>query len=385
MADICAACNGDRNLIVKCSLCECQYHTHCVGITKENKENYLKVKKEVIIQCPVGFGCNQLDNKSYKCGRCQDIKSEISCSDCQMFHCAECSNMSTDIIRTFVMLTRRNKGFSWSCVNCLPQQNNEADSPRTAAAAEPGDDRKTAVRAPHSTNDHKGDDTTAAQYSEVCDNENKMNGVDYKQEKTCKFYLRKQCKHGKRGEKCSFRHPKLCMKFMNHGWDACNSSFNCKNFHPRMCNDSFNYMNCSNYNCKMLHIKNTWIKGRAENDQKKPQMGRMSTEYQTAGNRNKNMHMKNNAGVRNSLMPTVTKNQFDCLQRFGEEMHESKNITHPRSEVIQNNFLEEIKRSLTTIVKEAIQGNMTQLRMGTQIQNSEFPLLTARKNCVCNH
>jgi hypothetical protein len=69
----------------------------------------------------------------------------------------------------------------------------------------------------------------------------------------CKYFLKGNCKFGffgkgKEGQgRCSFTHPKVCSKLMDHGLGpgGCQSE-SCKFVHPRMCKSSFSDRTCSN-------------------------------------------------------------------------------------------------------------------------------------------
>ena len=74
----------------------------------------------------------------------------------------------------------------------------------------------------------------------------------------CRFYLRKQCKHGMKGDGCAFSHPPICQKLLNFGHSkrGCKGK-GCKSIHPKMCNHSLRSKECSYKNCKFYHVKGT--------------------------------------------------------------------------------------------------------------------------------
>ena len=96
--------------------------------------------------------------------------------------------------------------------------------------------------------------------------ENKSNSIQ-KKYKVCKFLRKGTCKHGISGKECSFRHPKLCNKFIQHGTRqprGCNKGKNCQFFHPTMCLNSLRKSECFNETCKLMHIKGTVRKRKAD-------------------------------------------------------------------------------------------------------------------------
>ena len=75
---------------------------------------------------------------------------------------------------------------------------------------------------------------------------------------TCKFYLRRCCKHGRKGEACKFDHPKLCFKYIQHGdkRNGCKNGNKCNFVHPKLC-DSYKSGRCAREKCNSYHIKGT--------------------------------------------------------------------------------------------------------------------------------
>ena len=79
----------------------------------------------------------------------------------------------------------------------------------------------------------------------------------------CKFLRKGSCKHGMSGKKdggCSFFHPKLCNRFIQHGTRqprGCNKGNSCKFFHPQMCMNSLRKQECFDQHCRFNHIKGT--------------------------------------------------------------------------------------------------------------------------------
>ena len=46
--------------------------------------------------------------------------------------------------------------------------------------------------------------------------------IQHKKDKgVCHFFRNNKCRHGKKGEGCSFHHPKYCQNFITKGKDGC--------------------------------------------------------------------------------------------------------------------------------------------------------------------
>jgi hypothetical protein len=72
----------------------------------------------------------------------------------------------------------------------------------------------------------------------------------------CKYYLRRECKYGRKGDDCRFSHPKLCPKFTKFGGrrkDGCNKGKECKLHHPALCWKAVDGLVCSHKKCKFFH------------------------------------------------------------------------------------------------------------------------------------
>lgn len=80
---------------------------------------------------------------------------------------------------------------------------------------------------------------------------------------TCRYYIKGNCKHGAKGSKCLYAHPKPCRKLINHGTrtkNGCNKGKKCTEFHPKMCQSSLTKGECFNSSCNLKHVKGTKFK-----------------------------------------------------------------------------------------------------------------------------
>ena len=77
---------------------------------------------------------------------------------------------------------------------------------------------------------------------------------------TCRFFKSVNCKHDMKGNGCKFTHPKVCMKYTQHGTRqprGCKLGNRCKDFHPVMCISSLRKGECFSQSCKFNHVKGT--------------------------------------------------------------------------------------------------------------------------------
>ena len=73
----------------------------------------------------------------------------------------------------------------------------------------------------------------------------------------CRYYLRGNCKHGRKGAKCPFKHPPLCLKFVANAdmSGGCKKGSQCKYVHPRICWSYKTNKLCTRNKCNFYHIK----------------------------------------------------------------------------------------------------------------------------------
>ena len=94
--------------------------------------------------------------------------------------------------------------------------------------------------------------TIADEASEISKNRNKVDSDNKdkdeenkngKTDKICKFFLKNSCKHGKKGDNCSFVHPKMCFQWTRMG--NCKDKTKCSiYYHPKLCNTNKNGSKC---------------------------------------------------------------------------------------------------------------------------------------------
>lgn len=94
---------------------------------------------------------------------------------------------------------------------------------------------------------------------EVLNRKTQGNAESNVKKRTCYFFLRNKCKHGRSGKSCKFAHPNLCNRYLNFGTTekGCRLGRKCKYTHPKMCYSSLETGQCLKTNCTYYHTKNT--------------------------------------------------------------------------------------------------------------------------------
>ena len=86
------------------------------------------------------------------------------------------------------------------------------------------------------------------------------NEEDKRKPAICRFFKNGNCKHGIKGKECNYTHPKVCIKYTQHGTRqprGCNLGKSCQDFHPKMCINSLRKGECFSKDCRFNHIKGT--------------------------------------------------------------------------------------------------------------------------------
>ena len=76
----------------------------------------------------------------------------------------------------------------------------------------------------------------------------------------CKFYRKGTCRHGISGKGCPNRHPPACKALIQHGKRGprgCTNGNKCKEFHPKMCQQSLKARECLTLDCPSRHVAGT--------------------------------------------------------------------------------------------------------------------------------
>ena len=116
------------------------------------------------------------------------------------------------------------------------------------------------------------------------------------------------------GKGCGFTHPKRCNKFMDLGRYGCKSDDICKNFHPRVCNDSNRHMQCTKKKCDWLHIRKTRKPLEHQQDVATAPSRQENTNLRNPQQHSNSNHVGQSRGVQ---QPCVHDGHFqNCAQRF---------------------------------------------------------------------
>ena len=76
----------------------------------------------------------------------------------------------------------------------------------------------------------------------------------------CQLYMQAKCPHGIRGVNCAYTHPKRCPRYSGYGTDqynGCRRGRKCYFWHPQLCLNSVNMKVCLNRKCTLTHILGT--------------------------------------------------------------------------------------------------------------------------------
>ena len=76
---------------------------------------------------------------------------------------------------------------------------------------------------------------------------------------TCRYYIMRNCKHGRLGKGCNFAHPKICISYARNGdrKGECKKGSECTYYHPKICFQSLEKRECSRKTCKFFHVNQT--------------------------------------------------------------------------------------------------------------------------------
>ena len=249
------------------------------------------------------------------CQECQAGMSAetLKCSKCKLFSHIRCSGLPTWLIALYASSTRQ-----YICKTCCqPMANfqqkleeietlveaernqienivlgseervneatdNQNNSVYSDASSSSDDDDETSVAA----NDQVETGRTAESASTDRTNEERMTTIAQhvhentpqvrnraqnpgQQQRVCRFYAKKYCRFGTKGEGCKFAHPKKCLKYISHGTKGnrgCRKGAKCDFYHPPLCYGSVDKGECDVENCGYTHLKGTnFIKWSAQN------------------------------------------------------------------------------------------------------------------------
>ena len=175
----------------------------------------------------------------------------------------------------------------------------------------------------------------------------------------CRYYLRRECKHGRRGVGCDFAHPNMCFKFIQRGErpGGCSKGKNCNYLHPPLCRGSKgDRMICTKPRCKFYHLKGVKI----TSGQKNPDKSDSSLEKNVSRDA-KPSSLPKNAIHKQKLPnePPITKFRNSLQQVNNEYLHSNNDNTHKK--VPEGDFLE-LKGKIAAM-SDQIQWMMQMMRM----------------------
>ena len=93
------------------------------------------------------------------------------------------------------------------------------------------------------------------------------------EKKLCRFFERGICRYGVSGNrngKCSFHHPSMCKRILQHGPKSPHGcKGDCEKWHPKLCFNSVRTKECFKESCSYWHIKGTIRSKENENQENK--------------------------------------------------------------------------------------------------------------------
>ena len=185
------------------------------------------------------------------CGECKaPYITELS--QTPLFSCHSCGKPSHDCASYTTMKDSAPfpMGIVWMCPPCL----NMEPEPELPKSSDLSEDDVTIVPIVEdvASNNNDGSKSQNPPVEVKRKNPNSNTKKDI-----CSFYLRRECRHGRRGLKCNFDHPNICLKYTKRGSKkgGCNKGKDCDYVHPPLCRGSKeNRMVCPKPGCKLYHL-----------------------------------------------------------------------------------------------------------------------------------
>ena len=96
--------------------------------------------------------------------------------------------------------------------------------------------------------------------------------TDTSKKTPCRYFMRRGCRHGRKGTSCAFDHPKLCFKYIKNGdrRGGCKLGNKCSFAHPKLC-DSYKSGICKRERCNFYHTQGTKFGTNHGNENQLPQ------------------------------------------------------------------------------------------------------------------
>ena len=200
------------------------------------------------------------------CVSCMGILSDyaLKCSHCQGHVHLSCSRLPEyQLIRLTISQS------SFSCADCVKSKDAKGDGDKydneltklnETIAKEESIIQQLQTDANKSTNEANNQPNLNAEQVAGQLNSNSARVTDQRvaTKPVCRYFLRKECRHGVTGNGCKFEHPKLCFKYIRNGnkFGGCKKE-QCRFYHPKLCNESLKERKCLKTSCKFYHVKGT--------------------------------------------------------------------------------------------------------------------------------
>ena len=292
------------------------------------------------------------------------------------------------------------------CSECesdiIPSKSNKSKNSRSSKAQVINDDQKTNVipinnplpKANETTilieDSSNQDNKTTNKNNQLDDEANKSETNEHakftkpgettlpKSSEICSFFKKSICKHGLRGKGCKYTHPRLCLKFTQHGKNrsngGCNRSDNCKFFHPKMCETSLKSYQCFDQNCIFKHIIGT-------QRVKTPNSNHQMFQHQ---NQNQNYQPPPLMNIQNQNTRIISPNSSNQMLEHQSQNHQPPPLMNISTQN-QNSFLDLLHSMKEDIMKQIDIKLHTMKTMQTHQTNQPFKTLKQSSNQNVNY
>ena len=218
----------------------------------------------------VNFPENEDETAAQVCVSCLGLLTEtaLKCKNCQALVHLRCSGMPEYQLVRFAVTQA-----AYTCGKCVKSKDMneerfeaELTKIRETMAMEESIIEQTQREADRNTlDDTNGNEDQNNQNVNTIVNSDSSKKPEAATASICRYYIKRECKYGRAGNECKFRHPKICPRFSKDGdrKAGCKKGSSCSDFHPKACWESMERKECSRIKCRYFHLNGT--KGTYEN------------------------------------------------------------------------------------------------------------------------
>ena len=196
------------------------------------------------------IGTSPSETNCYKC--LAELQTEaLKCARCNSHMHLRCSELPL-----YMLLRFKTSQSQYICQSCVLGEG----SPEALKEAEENLIENMELEKAAIEEAAKAADDSISVVPEVADNKGPGKiRASVKNKAVCKYYLMRECQHGRLGKTCHFSHPKICVKFSKNGdrRGGCIKGKTCKDYHPQLCFESQDKHECSKRKCRFFHLNGT--------------------------------------------------------------------------------------------------------------------------------